>query len=71
MNTEEQLLKIKTMVHDIAIDVTDGNKSRSSDNKTTYTLMFLSGTVFGMSDEKWRPYAGYMWDIGKEILTRG
>lgn len=68
---KEQLLSIKTIVHNTSIDVIDGNKDRASDNKTTYSLMFISGVVFGMSDEKWRPYASFLYEAGKEIFIKG
>jgi len=34
-------------------------------------IMFLAGVAFGMSEEKWLPYASMIWEFGKDIITKG
>ena len=37
----------------------------------SFLVIFLAGTAFGMSDNKWLPYASIIWEFGKDILTKG
>lgn len=43
-------------------------KSQSSNNKTTYALMFASGVAFGMADSKWMPFAKVIYDFFSAIV---
>ena len=45
-------------------------KSQSTNNKTTYTLMFVAGVAFGMADTKWMPFASVIYEFGKSVLGK-
>lgn len=68
---KETLLDHREKLHDIKEMQHEQNKGFSQHNKVTYSLMFLSGVVFGMSDAKWLPYTTIIYEFGKEVLKIG
>ncbi len=46
-------------------------KSQANNNKITYSLMFLSGTAFGLSHKSWSPYVEILWDFFSNFILRG
>jgi len=75
VDIKEKIVDLRKQDHDSSIDILREThyikKNMALHNKTTYTLMFISGVAFGMADAKWMPYASLLYDGVKQILGKG
>jgi hypothetical protein len=75
LDIKNTLVDLKKQDHDSGIEILKEThfirKNLGQHNKFTYGVVLVTGVLLGMTDQKWLPYASWLYELGKEILTKG